>query len=101
MPVMPQSFDKKDLEHLAELARMELHADEEEKLLADITNILKHFEVIQSLPTDNVQPMAGGTELTNALRADGERENTNRGAGVEAFPEKTSEGFLKVPPVFE
>jgi hypothetical protein len=31
---------------------------------------------------------------------DGGRENTNRGAGVDAFPE-SKDGYLKVPPVFE
>jgi len=45
-------------------------------------------------------PMAGGTDLKNIFREDTERENTNQGAGVEAFPEK-EKGYLKVPPVFE
>jgi Asp-tRNA(Asn)/Glu-tRNA(Gln) amidotransferase C subunit len=44
--------------------------------------------------------MAGGTDLKNIFREDTERENTDRGAGVELFPESKN-GFLKVPPVFE
>jgi Asp-tRNA(Asn)/Glu-tRNA(Gln) amidotransferase C subunit len=48
--------------------------------------------------------MTGGTDLKNVFRADGEddggRENTNRGAGVDAFPE-SKDGYNKVPPVFE
>jgi Asp-tRNA(Asn)/Glu-tRNA(Gln) amidotransferase C subunit len=48
--------------------------------------------------------MAGGSDLMNAFRPDtiedGGRENTNRGAGVDAFPE-SKDGYNKVPPVFE
>jgi Asp-tRNA(Asn)/Glu-tRNA(Gln) amidotransferase C subunit len=44
--------------------------------------------------------MTGGTDLKNMFRDDAERENTNRGAGVEAFP-KSKDGFLEVPAVFE
>jgi Asp-tRNA(Asn)/Glu-tRNA(Gln) amidotransferase C subunit len=43
--------------------------------------------------------MTGGTDLQNAFREDTERENTNQGQGVEAFPDK-KDGFLKIPPVF-
>jgi aspartyl-tRNA(Asn)/glutamyl-tRNA(Gln) amidotransferase subunit C len=96
---MSSSIDKKELEHLAELARMELDPGEEEKLIADLGSILEHFKELQGLDTTNVTPMTGGTDLTNVLRDDNERENTNRGAGTDAFPESKN-GFLKVPPVF-
>ena len=97
---MASSLNKHDLEHLAKLARIELDPKEEEKLLNDLGNILDHFKELQALDTTNVLPMTGGTDLKNSFRDDTERENTNQGAGVEAFPEK-KDGFLKVPPVFE
>lgn len=97
---MASSLNKRDLEHLAKLARIELDPKEEEKLLKDLGNILDHFKELQELDTTNVAPMPGGTELKNIFREDTERENTNRGEGIDAFPEK-SDGFLKIPPVFE
>ncbi len=97
---MAAQLGKHELEHLAKLARIELDPKEEEKLLKDLGNILDHFKELQELDTTNVAPMTGGTDLRSVFREDGERENTNRGAGVEAFPEK-KDGFLKVPPVFE
>ena len=97
---MASVITKKELEHLARLSRIELKPEEEEKLLKDLGAILGHFEELQELDTTNVLPMTGGTDLKNVLRADAERENTNRGAGVDAFPE-TKDGYLKIPPVFE
>jgi aspartyl-tRNA(Asn)/glutamyl-tRNA(Gln) amidotransferase subunit C len=97
---MSSSIGKKELEHLAKLARIELAPGEEEKLLKDLGNILDHFKELNELDTVNITPMTGGTALMNVLREDEERESTNRGAGVDAFPE-SKDGYLKVPPVFE
>lgn len=96
---MASLINKQTLEHLAKLARIDLDPKEEEKLLRDLGNILEHFKELQELDTTNVAPMTGGTDLKNIFRADDERENTNRGAGTDAFPEKEN-GFLKIPPVF-
>lgn len=97
---MASVITKHELEHLAMLARIELDPREEEKLIKDLGNILEHFNELKALDTTNVTPMAGGTDLKNVFREDTERENTNKGAGVDAFPEK-EKGYLKVPPVFE
>lgn len=97
---MASPISKRELEHLAKLARIELNPKEEEKLLKDLGAILDYFKELQELDTANVPPMTGGTDMKNVFRGDAERENTNRGAGVEAFPE-TENGFLKIPPVFE
>jgi aspartyl-tRNA(Asn)/glutamyl-tRNA(Gln) amidotransferase subunit C len=101
---MSSSINKKELEHLAGLSRLELDPKEEEKLIHDLDAILEHFKELQALDTADVQPMTGGTDLKNVFREDlvedGGRENTNRGAGVDAFPE-SQDGFLKIPPVFE
>ena len=98
------SIGKKELEHLAHLSRIELDPKEEGKLIADLGAILDHFRELQALDTANVPPMTGGTDLMNVFREDGEEagghENTNRGAGVDAFPE-SKDGYNKVPPVFE
>lgn len=98
------NINKKELDHLAQLSRIQLDPKEEAKLLADLGAILDHFTELQALDTENVPPMTGGTDLVNVFREDGEeaggRENTNRGAGVDAFPE-SKDGYNKVPPVFE
>jgi aspartyl-tRNA(Asn)/glutamyl-tRNA(Gln) amidotransferase subunit C len=96
---MSSPIDKKTLEHLAELARIELTADEGTRLLHDLQKILEHFEELKGVDTTNIPPLAGGSMEKNVFRNDDERENTLRGAGVENFPEKKG-GFLKIPSVF-
>ncbi|MEK7507737.1 MAG: Asp-tRNA(Asn)/Glu-tRNA(Gln) amidotransferase subunit GatC, partial [Patescibacteria group bacterium] len=71
----------------------------EEKILADLSKILAYFEELRALDTSAVVPMTGGTHLKDAFRDD-EPLETNRGEGVDIFPESES-GLLKIPPVFE
>jgi aspartyl-tRNA(Asn)/glutamyl-tRNA(Gln) amidotransferase subunit C len=97
---MSSLINKQTLEHLANLARIELDRREEEKLLRDLQKILEHFQELQELDTSKVEPLAGGTELTSAFREDAGRENTNQRSGTEELPE-VHDGFLKIPPVFE
>ncbi|MDO8430224.1 MAG: Asp-tRNA(Asn)/Glu-tRNA(Gln) amidotransferase subunit GatC [bacterium] len=92
---------KKDLAHLAELARIELKEGEEQKLQKDLGAILDYFQELKSVDTENVAPMTGGTELKSVVREDviSPKSKVKSQNGVEAFPE-TKNGYLKVPPVF-
>lgn len=106
---MLSPINKETLKRLAKLARIELDPKEEEKLLKDLGKILNHFKELQELDTSEVAPMAGGTSLKNVFREDSAKPDeessrgisgdSNKGAGVEAFPEHES-GYLKIPPVF-
>ena len=102
---------KNDLEHLAELARIDFQENESEKLQKDLGAILDYFKELQELNTDGIAPMTGGTELKNVLREDvssqkskvpgpwpGRRAGKSQ-KGAEAFPDK-QDGYLRVPPVF-
>ena len=97
---MPTPITKETLEHLAALARLELDAKEEEKLLRDLQNILNYFEELSLLKTENIQTPIEKVLHKNVFRNDAERTGTNQGHGVSAFPHQ-KDGFLKVPQVFE
>ena len=96
---MPSPITKATIAHLANLTRLRLAPAEEERLLHDLQKILEHFEELSAVETTGVPPMTGGTAERNVFRDDAERENTNRGAGKESFPE-TEDGYLKIPGVF-
>jgi aspartyl-tRNA(Asn)/glutamyl-tRNA(Gln) amidotransferase subunit C len=97
---MPSPINKKLLKHLAALARIELTAKEEEKLLKDLQKIVDYFKELQNLDTQAVEPASGGTMLEDVLRPDEDERVGFPRVGSETFPEEES-GFLKVPPVFE
>lgn len=96
-------INKKSLEHLAGLARIELKKGEEEKFLTDLKNILDHFQELQALDTENVQPLTGGTEQKNVMREDEVFEESHFVKAEKItgqFPEE-EKGYLKIPPIFE
>ena len=94
------TIDKKTLEHLAKLSRLELHAHEEEKMIHDLGKVLEHFEELKEINTDAIAPLAGGTELKNAFREDAEEKApVPSEVALEQFPH-AEHGFLKIPPVF-
>ena len=89
------------LVHLAELARLDLGAQEKEKFLGDLQNILDHFKELEKLDTNDVAPMTGGTSLVNVFREDASRIQTYKDTEkiVESFPEREGRQN-KVPPIF-
>ena len=90
---------KRELEHLADLARIDLKKGEESKIQKDLGSILDFFKELQELDTEKVEPMTGGTSIKNALREDVLGETDDTGKGPEQFPEK-QDGYLKTPKVF-
>jgi aspartyl-tRNA(Asn)/glutamyl-tRNA(Gln) amidotransferase subunit C len=90
---------KKELEHLASLARIELREEEEEKLQKDLGSILDYFNELKVVNTDHVAPMTGGTSLKNVLREDVVGMTDDTGRGIDNFPD-AKDGYLKVPPIF-
>jgi len=95
-------INKKTLEYLAELGRIDLDERSEDKLLRDLQSILEYFDELKEVDTENIEPMAGGTIGKNVFRDDenGENGKTKNENLVEQFPDEQN-GYLKVPPVFE
>lgn len=97
---MASIINKKNLQNLAELARLDLQEREAEKLLSDLKNILDHFTELQELDTKDVVAELALDEKRKIFREDDERKDTNLGQGKESFPAQEN-GFLSIPPVFE
>lgn len=98
---MNKVIDKKTLEKTAELARIEINEEKEEKLLSDLKSILNYFEELRNVDVSDIKPMAGATELTNVFRDDEPVKSETAAVDLtDSFPEKEN-GFLKVPAVFE
>ena len=48
----------KDVQYVADLANVELTADERERMVRDLNSILDYVDVLNELDTSNVEPMA-------------------------------------------
>ena len=99
-------INDKSLEHLLSLARIEeKDVPGRKKLLKDLSKILDYFNELKEVDTQNVEPLSGGTFLSDVMRRDEEKfrpseEHQNqREESVEQFPRKENR-YLKIPPVF-
>jgi aspartyl-tRNA(Asn)/glutamyl-tRNA(Gln) amidotransferase subunit C len=86
-------MDIKDVENLAELARLELSPEEKEAMLKDMSDILGYVKQIEAVNVDNVIPVYN---IKNVWRED---EITTRDFSneiiIKQFPDE-KDGFLKV-----
>lgn len=95
-----------DVRRVAELANLELTADEEIRMLRDLNAILGHVSQLNEIDTSNVLPMAQVSEVIGngrsqeALRVDETRPSLDRGRVMACAPE-TNGAFFKVPKVIE
>ena len=95
-----------DVKRVAELANLELTADEESRMLRDLNAILGHVSQLNELDTSSVAPMAqvseviGGNGAQDGLRADELRPSLDRATVMAGAPE-TDGAFFKVPKVIE
>jgi len=97
-----------DVRRVAELANLELTAEEEPRMQRDLNAILKHIAQLNELDTKDVPAMAqvgemlGGAapEWGETLREDTVRLSIDRAAVMAAAPD-TDGRFFKVPKVIE
>jgi aspartyl-tRNA(Asn)/glutamyl-tRNA(Gln) amidotransferase subunit C len=83
----------KDVENLAELARLELNEEEKTQILKDMGGILDYVGQIESLSSVEVNPEY---KVKNAWREDMVLEKDfSRDLIIEQFPD-SKDGFLKV-----
>lgn len=71
-------IDKKTVEHIAELARLNLTEDEEEKFAKELSKILEAFSEIKQANTGNIKPSFQPIEVKNVLREDKPEESLSQ-----------------------
>ncbi len=107
---------EKDVAYVAELANLDLTADERSRMLRDLNSILEYVDHLSQLNTDAVEPMAqvadrygvdesrqGSEHFAYAVREDlrcGLRPSLPRDVAVRNAPD-TDGDFFEVPKVIE
>ena len=89
-----------DVRHVAALARLDLSAAEEEKLVAELGAILGYVEALAELDTEGVPPTAHVLDVGPAFRDDEVRNGPEVDALLENAPDRW-QGFFRVPKIIE
>lgn len=87
---------------VARLARIELSSEEESKFAGQLSAVLENFELLDKVDTENIEPTAQVTGLTNVFRGD-EVINPSGAKSRDQLLSNAPEvenGSIKVPGVF-
>ncbi|MBW7476406.1 Asp-tRNA(Asn)/Glu-tRNA(Gln) amidotransferase subunit GatC [Paenibacillus oenotherae] len=94
------SITVKDVEHVANLARLELSEQEKEQFTGQLNAILKYAEKLNELDTDGVDPTSHVLPVTNVMRDDVVRDSVTLETALRNAPDE-EDGQFKVPAVLE
>jgi aspartyl-tRNA(Asn)/glutamyl-tRNA(Gln) amidotransferase subunit C len=89
-----------DVKYVAHLARLALTPEEEQKLSAQLGNILGYIEKLRELDVSNVEPTAHAVPMVNVTRADEVRPSLPREAALRNAPRQAG-GLFVVPKIVE
>jgi aspartyl-tRNA(Asn)/glutamyl-tRNA(Gln) amidotransferase subunit C len=87
------AVDPEEVEHVADLARVELSEDERERFAEQFGDILAAFEALDEVPETDSDP-----DLTNVMRPDEVRESLDQDDALRNA-EETEDGQFKGPRV--
>jgi len=92
------TLSRKDVEHVAHLARLGLSDEELSLLEGQLNHILDQYAILAQLETDHIAPTAQTIEVENILREDVLQPSLDRDEILANAPEKRGEYFV-VPPI--
>ena len=95
---MPISRDQ--VLHIGRLARLGLSDDEIDRLTVQLSDILEHFESLDAVDTDGVEPTAHPLPLHNVMRSDSVTPSLRRDDALGNAPE-VEDGLIRVRAVLE
>lgn len=94
------SVAKKDVEHVAELARIQLSETEKEEMIGDLNKVLDYVEKLSELDTENEDIIINPYYIENKFRSDEIEKSMDIDEVMVNAPEKL-EGYILVPRIIE
>jgi aspartyl-tRNA(Asn)/glutamyl-tRNA(Gln) amidotransferase subunit C len=89
-------IDRKQVLHVARLARLQLSEEEVDRMAGEMSTILEHVETMNELDLEGIEPTTHVVELQNVLRDDAPRDSLPRERALEQAPDAADGGF-RVP----
>jgi aspartyl-tRNA(Asn)/glutamyl-tRNA(Gln) amidotransferase subunit C len=93
-------IDRKDVEHVARLARLALTDAELETMREQLNGILAYIDKLNELDTANVEPTSHAVPMVNVMRDDVEAPCLPRDEALANAPDRSGE-FFRVPRIIE
>lgn len=94
------SITKKDVDHVAKLARLDLNDTEKDLFTDQLNAILKYAEQLNQLNTEGVVPTSHAMPLVNVMREDVAKPSLPIEKVLQNAPDH-EDGQFKVPAVLE
>ncbi len=94
------AIDRKTVEHVAKLARLQLGGEELDRYGAQLAAILDYIAKLEKLDVAALEPLAQAVDTWNVFREDEPRPCLPREAALQNAPEKTGDFFI-VPKIIE
>ena len=94
------ALDSSDIDKIAVLARLQIDERKTSEYADNLSNILNFIEQMQSVNTDNVEPLAHPLDPSQRLRPDKVTESNQREA-FQAIAPQTEDGLYLVPKVID
>ncbi len=89
-----------DVRHIALLARVGMTDDEIEVMREQLSGILEHFQVLQQVNTEKVEPTAHSVETHAVLRDDEARQSVSKDDALANAPHRDGD-FVRVRAVLD
>jgi aspartyl-tRNA(Asn)/glutamyl-tRNA(Gln) amidotransferase subunit C len=90
-----------DVRYVADLARIQLTADEVARFETELDDILEYVQKLAELDVDGIEPTAHAMSLSNVIREDVPRPSMDREAMLKNAPATAEDAFVRVPVVIE
>jgi aspartyl-tRNA(Asn)/glutamyl-tRNA(Gln) amidotransferase subunit C len=94
------SVTKKDVNYVADLARLQLSEEETESLVNDMNQILDYMTTLEELDTSDVEPLEHVIDLEYRLRDDKAKEPLSHEDALKNAPDADTD-YFRVPRVIE
>ena len=93
-------ISSREVEYVANLARLEVTEVEKEKFTAQLNDILLYIDKLNELDTKGVEPMSHAISVTNAFREDKILDSIGTENSLANAPDARGE-FFRVPKVID
>jgi len=89
-----------DVRYVAHLARLELTPEEEQKIGAQLGNVLSYIEKLKEVDVTGIEPTAHAFPLVNVMRLDEARPSMEHAEALRNAPAPAN-GLFMVPKIVE